>query len=357
MIAALRDKPGTHGFAVILVPAAIGGAIWSASGLPLGWLMGAALVTGAYAMTGRPVAVPKLPHRAGLVMIGSGVGLVLTPEIAARMTMWAPMMLLAAGLGIAMAALCAPLLARAGRVSVATAYFSLLPGGIIEMARVGEDFGADRTTIAALHTVRVGLVVGLLPLMLLGFLPHDDQAAIAGTPTAGALQMAGALAVGALGGWVSSKIGLPAAWLLGAVVAVGAVAATGAIGGQLHPVLVILAQIIVGLTLGARFERRRLASIPRAMAAGLATLALIMVAMAAFAALAGLLMPQDLPSLILAFSIGGMAEMVLTAKVLHQDIALVAAFQTVRGVTVNAVAGAVWQRLDRKFFKTDMRGE
>ncbi|MCT7376689.1 AbrB family transcriptional regulator [Chelativorans salis] len=122
-------------------------------------------------------------------------------------------------------------------------------------------------------------------------------------------------------------------------------------------VMIGLAQIIVGLALGARFERQRLASIPRAMAAGLAILALIMAAMAAFAALAGMLMPQDLPSLILAFSIGGMAEMVLTAKVLHRDIALVAAFQTLRGVTVNAVAGAVWQRLGRKFFKTDMRGD
>lgn len=337
-------------FWIALVASVIGGALWSQLDLPLGWLMGAALVTGAFAMSGARIAILKLPHRAGMIVIGSSVGLTLTPEIASRMVGWLPLMLAAGFLGMLAAALIAPLLARFGRMSVATAYFSLLPGGVIEMARIGEGYGADRTTIAALHAIRVALVVGVLPLVLLSLLPGEvgDSAA---APDALLPQLAIALIVGALGGWVGTRLGLPAAWLLGAVLAVGTVAATGSIGGRMPAPLLAAAQVIVGMALGARFERDRLAAIPRALAAGLPALALIITLMAGAATLVALLTGQSIASLVLAFSIGGMAEMVLTAKALHQDVALVAAFQALRGVVVNATAGSLWRFIDRRILK------
>ncbi len=346
----MRNRQQTRRFLIALAFSTIGGAAWASLGLPLGWLMGAALVTGTLAMSGWSISVHKLPHRAGMVLIGSSVGLTLTPQIATTMLAWLPLMVVAAVLGIAAAGICAPLLARLGRMSTATAYFSLLPGGVIEMARIGEDHGADRTTIAALHAVRVALVVGLLPLVLLGLLPSDAAAASEGA-TAPWPQLVLALTVGALGGWLGTRVGLPAAWLLGAVLAVGAAAAGGVVGGKVPSEPLAAAQIIVGMALGARFERKRLATIPRAIAAGLPALLGIIVLMAIAAAAAALTTGQSVPSLVLAFSIGGMAEMVLTAKALHQDVALVAAFQAVRGVVVNAAAGTVWRILDRRLLR------
>ena len=49
-----------RGFAIALVPAALGGAIWSSFGLPLAWLMGAAIVTGLMCFSGLTVVLPKL---------------------------------------------------------------------------------------------------------------------------------------------------------------------------------------------------------------------------------------------------------------------------------------------------------
>ena len=89
-----------------------------------------------------------------------GVKVTFTPEIVAHVAGWLPLMVIGGALGIVAAALVAPVLARAGRMGMATAYFSLLPGGVIEMARIGESHGGDRTTIAALHAIRVALVVG-----------------------------------------------------------------------------------------------------------------------------------------------------------------------------------------------------
>ncbi|WP_353475072.1 AbrB family transcriptional regulator [Salipiger sp. H15] len=330
---------------LILLPAAIaGGWLWSSFKLPLGWLMGSALVTGIFAMSGVSIRMPKLPHRAGLVIVGASVGLTFTPEIAEHVAGWLPLMVVGGALGIVAAALVAPLLATAGGMSTATAYFSLLPGGVIEMARIGESHGGDRTTIAALHAIRVALVVGLLPLVLFALFPSypvadGGQAAQVPLP-----ELAATLAIGALGGWLGARWKLPAAWLLGAVLAVGAVAASGLLGGRMPPVFLAAAQVIVGIALGERFERKSLASIPRAIATGVPALLAIMLFMGLAAAAAATWLAADIPTLVLAFSIGGMAEMVLTAKALHQDVALVAAFQALRAVMVNAVAGGVWSR-------------
>ncbi len=334
----------TRGFVLALLPAALGGSLWEALGLPLGWLMGAAVVTGCFAMCNVEVTVPKPLYCLSLAALGSGVGLSITPEVAVELLAWAPVMLVAGCLGVVAAALMAPVLARLGRMDRSTAFFSLLPGGVIEMANVGDSYGADRTIVAALHAVRVALVVGLLPLALYAFFPVSgdpmQEAAYLTLPN-----LALVMFVGAAGGWTAAQLGLPAAWILGALIAVGLLSSFGLSNGRMPVSLMAVVKVLVGISLGARFRRELMSSIPRALCAGLPVLLVIMVGMAFAAALLGLVIPVSLPTLVLCFSIGGMAEMVLTSKVLGQNVALVAGFQAVRAVLVNACAGVVWRKL------------
>lgn len=340
--------PGKPSAAVIALfgAAILGGWLFETIGMPLGWLFGAAVVTGAGAMSGLSVSVPKVPHRAAMILIGSSVGLALSPDVASQMLGLGVVMILAAALGIAVACLLAPVFARLGGLDSATAYFCLLPGGVIEMARIGERHNADPTVIAAIHAVRVALVVGILPLGLLTLFPQAvgsvDPPALASP-----LHLMVAFTVGTFGGWLGHRLGLPAPWLLGAVLAVGMVAATGGITGGVPPVLLAAAQIVVGMALGARFDRARILAIPRALAVGIPIVLVIIAVMALAAFLCARALGESVPSFVLAFSIGGMAEMVLTAKLLGENVVLVAAFQTVRAVIVNASASLVW-RLIRK---------
>lgn len=340
----LNDLGITRGFVLVLVPAAFGGSLWEALGLPLGWLMGAAVVAGCFAMCNVEFVVPKPLYSFSLAALGAGVGLSITPDVAVALLVWAPVMFVAGCLGIAAAVLMTPILARFGRMERSTAFFSLLPGGVIEMANVGENHGADRTIVAALHAVRVALVVGLLPLALYAIFPASEEistdVAVLNLPP-----LALVLLVGVAGGWAATQLKLPAAWLLGALVAVGLLSSFGLASGRMAAPLIAGVQVLVGISLGARFRRDRLSSIPRALGAGLPVLLLIMAGMAIAAALASLVTPISLPTLVLCFSIGGMAEMVLTSKVLGQNVALVAAFQAVRAVLVNASASAVWRNL------------
>lgn len=335
----------SKGFLLTLAPAALGGALWEALGLPLGWLMGAAVLTGAVAMANVEIKVPKLLYNISLAFLGASVGLAITPDVAALIVVWAPVMVVAAVIGVLAAVLMAPLLARWGRMEHSTAFFSLLPGGVIEMANVGDSHGADRTIIAALHSVRVALVVGVLPLALFAFYDSTDAMAQA-IPTLPIFQLLTVFVVGLVGGALAAKSGLPAAWLLGALILVGLVSSFGSFSGRIPEPPLAIVQVLVGMSLGARFKRERLASIPRALAVGLPVLFVIIIGMALAATAVSLALPFSAPTLILCFSIGGMAEMVLTSKALGQNVALVAAFQAVRAVIVNASAGAVWRRID-----------
>lgn len=336
----------TSGFLLILVPAGIGGAIWEAIGFPLGWMMGAALVAGAVSVSGRKTSVPKPLHSFFLATIGASVGLSLTPSVVREMVFWFPMMVVGAGVGIAVAAILSPVFARTAKLNRATAFFSLLPGGVIEMASVGKPYGADETILASVHAVRVGLVVFLLPTLL--YLGTGEEAALGeARGLLGPVFTILAVLVGVLGGFVAGRLGMPAAWLLGSLIAVGSLAASGILDGSFPPALMALAQIVVGISLGSRFQRDKLSKVPRAMQVGTLLLLAMLALMAGFAGVAGLWMPFEFPSLVLAFAIGGMAEMVLAAKALDQAVALVAAFQAVRGIIVNLFAARVWRLLNR----------
>ena len=77
----------------------------------------------------------------------------------------------------------------------------------------------------------------------------------------------------------------------------------------------------------------------------------IITTMALLALVFSQFLPMDAATLVLAFSIGGLAEMVLTARYLELDMAIVAAFQVTRAILVNSFAGTIWnlfQNLQKK---------
>jgi membrane AbrB-like protein len=346
MIAAMSDLSRFKGFAIALIPAAIGGAIWASLGLPLAWLMGAAVVTGLMSFLGASVTLPKPLYRPSLAIIGAGVGLTITPSVAAEITRWFPMMAIMGFAGVVLAALMTPIVARKGQMEPSTAFFSLMPGGVIEMANIGEPHGADRTTIATLHAIRVALVVGILPLGLYLLFPNSGETLI--IPDLALIPLCAVLTIALVGGYIGMRVKLPAAWLLGALLAVATITAMGSVSGQIPTPLMAIAQVFVGMSLGAKFQREGLRKLPQAIkAGGLALLAIILI-MAALGLLFAQILPMDAPTMVLAFSIGGLAEMVLTARALELDMAIVAAFQSIRAILVNSFAGLIWNRLSKR---------
>jgi len=153
-----------------------------------------------------------------------------------------------------------------------------------------------------------------------------------------------------LAGWGAARLRMPTAWFLAPMIAAGVISGSGLIAsGHMPATLLLVAKLVVGFSLGAKFKREAMRSLPRAIAIGIPLLILIGGLCAGAAIAVDLLIgsSEPVPTLILGFSIGGMAEMVLTAKALSQNAALVAAFHAVRAVSVNLLAGPLWARISR----------
>jgi membrane AbrB-like protein len=249
--------------------------------------------------------------------------------------LWAPLMVLTALVSILLSAMLSVPLALIGRVDHKTAFFSLTPGGLAEMANIGVTVGAQAEPIALSQALRVALLVCLMPPLIIG-LGIDggliDQAAQIrlSWPNAGVALLAGLAGVA-----LTRFFRFNNPWTVGAIIGTAAMAATGLLSGRMPSVLFSLGQFFIGISIGSRFRRESLVRLPRlALVSSIFTM-LLAALLFAYAWLVSLVTGIDVASAALGASPGGMAEMALTAQVLHLNVALVTAFHVIRAFFVN----------------------
>lgn len=249
--------------------AAVGGVAADATGMPIGFLIGAAIVTAVAGLNGMMVRLPTTLYRAALVVVGTGVGLGITTDILARLgpVLW--QIPTAALVSITISWAMTPLFRRLSGTSLATAHFSLVPAGIAEMADTSAKHGADSGTVATMHALRVMLVVLVLPAALaLQVEPRAYTAAII-RPGDWTSSLALALAIGAMAGRFGSLMRIPNPYMLAPILALLALSGTGFVAAAEPRLLSGAAQIFIGINLGARFDRSTIRKLPRAFAAAI----------------------------------------------------------------------------------------
>ncbi|MDW5378035.1 AbrB family transcriptional regulator [Halomonas sp. HP20-15] len=336
--------------ALVIAAAAATGHAANLAGIPLPWILGPMLVSAVAALSGLGVPESLTVRRGAQVVVGTSVGHGFTAAVLLSLAWQVPWMVLFALWSLCIAAVCSLLLARWGGLDRRTALLANLPGGVAEMAFLGDDSqsrGAS-TAISLIQAMRVTSLVILLPLLLSLFL---DGSGGAGTAAGGAELGAETLLILAIGfaaGWCMNRVGIQNAFIVGALLVSVVDTLTGALGGRVPQWLFIVAQIAIGLTLGARFKREEIARLPRILAVGLGvsliTSTLIILSAWSIAS------PLDIPLSImtLAGSPGGIAEMMITATSLGLGVAEVVAFQMVRIIVVNLSASPVarlWLRV------------
>ncbi len=236
---------------------------------PAGAFIGALVGVGAaLGLFGFPqVSPPPLAGQALQVMVGVIVGLRVTREAmrSGAQTLFPAAVLggifLASGFAAAVAAV-----SLTGMTPV-TALFAAAPGGLTEMASVGASLGADGPAVAAVHLVRLLLVILVANLLLVRAREEHPQSATendAGSiapdepPRLGGLaKLAAIAAVGFVGGVIGlATTPLPAAGVIGALIGSGVLrlSVTGPVPERGFSLLVqVLSGGIIGLGLSARF--------------------------------------------------------------------------------------------------------
>lgn len=213
-----RIVPVIRGLCIALVGAGL--AVWM--GTPLPWLLGPLFLTAATRVAGMPTRCPAPFNKFGRWVIGLSLGLYFSAEVMQSLAQhWG---LILAGILYAqvLAVIGCWFYHRVGGLDVGTAWFSSAIGTASEIVNMAHRHGTRADHVATVHSVRVLLVVALVPfgVQWLGGDASHLQGAARDVHWSSLLPlMLGSL----VSVWFFLRVRLPNAWLLGALLFVAAV--------------------------------------------------------------------------------------------------------------------------------------
>jgi membrane AbrB-like protein len=184
------------------------------------------------------------------------------------------------------------------------------------------------------QTTRVALIVVFAPFLVISFTGGGAANPLLGISTVPWLPLLGLLAVSGVAATLLSRTRSPNAWLMTPLFIAAVASHLGLVEGRMPDVLLIAAQVVIGSALGAQFRPAFLTRLFGLLWASCIVVLFAAGAMAAFAAGVGWLFVYPVPTMVLAMAPAGIAEMVLTGKVLGLDATLIAGFQLMRIVIV-----------------------
>ena len=320
--------------------------------LPLPWMLGPLLASAVFGMAGVPVAASGRLRNVGQWVIGVALGLYFTPAVMALIVELAPALVagvawaLALGYGFYRFLLRSLCRDGADPANRATAFFAAAIGGASEMAVLADSRGGRVDRVAAAHSMRLLLVVTIIPFGFQALGLHGvDLAppAVTEVRPLGLLVLAAASLAGVA---LLRRVGAPNPWVLGALAATLALTASGIELSALPAAASQAGQLFIGLALGTRFTPAFVRAAPRWLGAvAFGTLVMIVIS-AAFAVLLARVSGLHPATALLATAPGGIAEMAITAKVLQLGVPVVTAFQVVRYVAVLTLTPLLfrWER-------------
>ena len=302
---------------------------------PIPWMIGPMIAVAAFSLMGVRMYPVPYGRQMGQVILGSAVSLYFTPTVVAELAAHLPAIAAATVSVFLVGGLGALTLSRASGVDGKSTFFASIPGGAMAMAVLAERYGAQIAPVAVAHSLRVSIVVILIPLALTySGIPLVGSAYRPDVPLDYSI-LAPWLAFGFVLGEVSERLRLQNGYLLAPIFFGAALTVSGIHLSAVPHWMTDFAQLMFGLVLGARYERAFFARYR--MFIPFALLNSLFIVIASVAAAAVLAWAFDLPiaTMILATSPGGLAEMTITAQALHISVPLVVAFHVFRVVVVN----------------------
>lgn len=324
------DQPGiVMPLCVSLTLGLAGGGLFQLTGMPLAWMLGPLVANLLGAMAGLTLAVPEWLRGLFLGVLGLTLGARVSPELVSHLSSWwLSALLLLLGVWASTLA-CAAWYRRCG-FDATSAWFASVPGVLTAMVIIGERSGGDPQRIAVAQSLRVLLVILILP-PLYWLLEGGGEVGSAGQMPVGGLWLVLLLPLLLP---IAKRLRLPNSALLGPLL-VAMVLSLADVARLAPPVWgTDVMQLVLGCAIGARFKGLS----PRMLAglmgqSGVATLIALAV-LGVFAELIHQLMgvPRDVA--FLALAPGGIGEMALLAVALGLDPIFVAFHHLLRMIAL-----------------------
>jgi len=324
--------------------------------MPIPWMLGSLLATALVTIGGLPTGSDARLRNVGQWVMGASLGLYFTPMVVTQLLglWWAVLLAVAWALLLGMLyghwlfRSCSGVLPGVSDAALRpTAYFAGAIGAASEMTLLAEREGARTDLVAASHSLRMLIVVLVIPFGALMAKFWWNLEAVALPPGSGLPVTPAGLALLVLltcaGALVMGLWRLPNPWFLGPLMVAVTLAASDTATSPVPSVLSNIAQLFIGVSLGVRFSPQFVNTAPRWLArVGLGTLGLL-VCCAAFGWLLARVTGLHTATAILGTAPGGMTEMSITAKVLQLGVPVVTALQVTRMVAVLVLVRPVYR--------------
>jgi uncharacterized protein len=323
-----------------------GGAVARLVHLPLPWLLGSLFTVMALSLWGAPVKLISWGRPVGTLVVGASTGLQFTATVVAKLVTLLPLIIAGALLSTIVGAIGGLIYMRLSGVDRVSAFFATVPGGVVETLNVAPQYGGQLEPIMVAQTTRVALIVVFAPFLVISLTGGGTQNPLLAVPVAPWLPLLGILAVAGLIAALISRTRAPNAWLMAPLFLAALISHLGWVEGRMPDLLIIAAQVVIGVALGAQFRPEFLTRLFRLLWASCVVVLFAAGSMALFGAAIGWLMGYPVPTMVLAMAPAGIAEMVLTGKVLGLDSTMIAGFQLMRIIIV-----LIWCRTALILFK------
>lgn len=303
--------------------------------MPLPWMLGPLFAVAIWKLTsGRALTWPPRLRQGALMILGYMLGISFTKEAALVMWSQLPFMVGSTVLLVVFSLLLGLGLAKKAKIGQASGLFGSVPGGLSQVLMVSEETEEiDKTTVTLMQTIRATAVIFLVPFITIhGFGEHGPSSASV-LPELGPEFLSishyfvyfGAVIIGLWGG---RMLRLPARYLTGPLLATAAVAASGLPAPHVPAGVIVLAQLSLGIHLGLQIKRIK--NVKKLLLYTLSSSLLIVLFSLFLAFILTRWTPMDLHTAFLSTAPGGIAEMGLTASIVHADMAMVSGYQLFR---------------------------
>lgn len=340
-------KENAKGMAIAFIGAMIANLLH----LPLPWLIGPILMVMLFGTLRIPVQADTRWRKCGQVIIGVTLGLYFSPELVSAISSYWFYILVGIVWAVVLNLVLALLQYKINHVDWATAWFSSSIGSASEMVNVAERYQARTDQVAAAHSLRIVILVVLIPIIMGWVFKFDlSQVPKLHQATFSIFQVLMII----LGATIIAKLfdifNVLNAWLLGPLILTGILSYTGFLAEQLPVWLIYFGQLCIGWSLGAKFPFDFLSNNKTFIFNSILFNVGVVIFSLLFSFLLFKFTNTDLQILMLGLAPGGIAEMSLTAKALGVAVPIVVAFQVSRLIFVIVTTGFLYKKT-KQFFK------
>lgn len=310
-----------------------GGLTLGLAGMPAGYLSGAIIAVAGAALVGRPMLIPASFLRVLLVLLGTSLGSVVTPETLHGMASY-PLsisVLIVACVGISVAGTI--YLRAVHGWDTITAYLATAPGGLSQVMAIAIEIEADVRAIAIVQTIRVVIIAVCLPGLMAFFGIASGHAA---RSFGGAFdpsqidELAILFAVSTAAAYFAHLTRFPGGLLFGAMIASAVLHGSGYIHVVMPWWVAYSVMIAFGSTTGSRFANTPLKLLLTFVGAAFGSFAVSVAIVVVFALFLVQILGLPTAEVLIAYAPGAVDAMMLLALALNLNPVYVGAHHLTR---------------------------